>query len=278
MDERTSSVMDTTPERVRRNVVAGRALQLHRVFEHQHAVARGSYLGQQRSPRSSCRCWWPRDQTFGARARRARPPGRRSSFRPRRTAPAITPMVRLRSAKAGPGAAGGRMPRSVHGFGQFGGQQRLAAMHLRADVGRDQADDSLAIGFGQLHAHRRAARRQAIHPKGAVRVEHDFHHVGSSSAVAISGPIAVRSIWMRRSSDVALMDWETALMTHAPAHRGCRRVLHPHRIGMQFSTTSRTRLRPRIRWRPLLGELLETRLAQARAALCASGTGVLTVR
>jgi hypothetical protein len=63
------------------------------------------------------------------------------------------------------------------GFGQLGGQQRLAAMHFRADVGGDQADDAFAIGFGQFHAHRRAARGQPIHPKGAIGVEHDFHHV-----------------------------------------------------------------------------------------------------
>ena len=46
---------------------------------------------------------------------------------------------------------------------------------------------------------------------------------GSSSAVAISGPIAVRSIWMRRSSEVAADErgsggiCGTALMRHAPA-------------------------------------------------------------
>ncbi|CRO25462.1 hypothetical protein PAERUG_P3_North_West_16_VIM_2_07_06_05747 [Pseudomonas aeruginosa] len=33
--------------RAQRNVVAGRALQLHRVFEHQHAVARGGDFGEQ---------------------------------------------------------------------------------------------------------------------------------------------------------------------------------------------------------------------------------------
>jgi hypothetical protein len=50
------------------------------------------------------------------------------------------------------------------GFGQLGGQQRPPAMHLRADVRGDQADDAFAIVFGQLHAQRHAARRQPIHP------------------------------------------------------------------------------------------------------------------
>ena len=50
-------------------------------------------------------------------------------------------------------------------------------MHLGADVGRDQPDDSFAVGLGQLHTHRRAARRKPVDPQGAIRVEHDFHHV-----------------------------------------------------------------------------------------------------
>jgi hypothetical protein len=37
-------------------------------------------------------------------------------------------------------------------------------MHFRADVGGHQPDDAFAIGFGQFHAQRRAARRQPIHP------------------------------------------------------------------------------------------------------------------
>src|SRR5690606_17278489 len=40
---------------------------------------------------------------------------------------------------------------------------------------------------------------------------------GSSSAAAISGPIAVRSIWMRRSNEVDKEDCGAALMRLAPA-------------------------------------------------------------
>ena len=44
------------------------------------------------------------------------------------------------------------------GLGQLSRQQWLAAMHFRADVGCDQADDAFAVRFGQLHAHWRAPR------------------------------------------------------------------------------------------------------------------------
>ncbi len=82
----------------------------------------------------------------------------------------MTPMARLRSAKAGPGAAGGKNAlEAFAGFRQFGGQQRLAAMHLRTDMGRDQADDAFAIGLGQFNAQRRTARGQPIHPQCADR-------------------------------------------------------------------------------------------------------------
>ena len=66
-------------------------------------------------------------------------------------------MARLRSAKAGPGAAGGQDAlEAFAGLGQLSRQQWLAAMHFRADVGCDQADDAFAVRFGQLHAHWRA--------------------------------------------------------------------------------------------------------------------------
>jgi len=62
-------------------------------------------------------------------------------------------------------------------LGQFGGQERLAAMYFRADVRGDQADDAFAIGLGQFDADRHPARGQAVHPQRPVGVEHHFHHV-----------------------------------------------------------------------------------------------------
>ncbi|MPM65552.1 hypothetical protein SDC9_112449 [bioreactor metagenome] len=50
-------------------------------------------------------------------------------------------------------------------------------MDFRTDVGCDQPNDPFAIGLGQLHAHRCSARRKPVDPQGAIRVEHDFHHV-----------------------------------------------------------------------------------------------------
>jgi hypothetical protein len=124
------------------------------------------------------------------------------------------------------------------GFGQLGRQQRLPAMHFRADVGGYQSDDAFAIRFGQFHAQRHAARGQPIYPKGAIGVEHDFHHVGSSSAAGDQRPhrraqhldaAVQRAAWTSVHGSA-----EAALMTHAPALAQRRRVLHPHRVGVQF--------------------------------------------
>ena len=49
-------------------------------------------------------------------------------------------------------------------------------MDFRADVGRDQADDSLAIRLGQFHAHRRTPTGKPIHPKGAIGIQHHLDH------------------------------------------------------------------------------------------------------
>lgn len=163
-------------------MVAGCALQFDGVFEHQHAVASGGDLGQQGVgegglagtgatgnqdvlPLAYCAAQEVRlaasqdavadvaiqaDDVHGTLAQRERRPrcGRRQD--------ALEAFARL---------------------GQLGGQQRLAAMHFRADVGGDQADDAFAIGLGQFHTQRRTARRQPIDPQGTVGVEHDFHHV-----------------------------------------------------------------------------------------------------
>ena len=95
---------------------------------------------------------------------------------------------------------------------------------------------------------------------------------GSSSAVAISGPIAVRSIWMRRSSEVAADErgsggiCGTALMRHALRCQR-RRVIHPHRLGIQFFHHIAHQAAPTQQVpAQLFDELLEARLPWARAA------------
>jgi hypothetical protein len=128
----------------------------------------------------SCRCWCPGDQdvlalAHGAAQELGLPCGQDAVGHV-----AIQPddaHGALAQREGWPGR-GGRQDalEAFAGFGQLGGQQRLAAMHLRADVGGDQADDAFAIGFGQLHAQRRGPTT-ADPPKGAVGVEHDFHHV-----------------------------------------------------------------------------------------------------
>ena len=59
--------------------------------------------------------------------------------------------ARLRSAKAGPGAARRQDAlEAFAGFRQLGGQERVAAMRFRANVGGHQPDDAFAIGLGQF--------------------------------------------------------------------------------------------------------------------------------
>ena len=172
-----------------------------------------------------------RDQNVLALAHRTHqgPPVQRSSFRPRYNATAGS-RPRRGKAKAGPGGAA-RCPRSVRP--SRSSCRRLAAMYLEADVGRDQPDDPFTVRFGQF-AHRCTADESRSIHKVRSGLSMISTTSGSSSAAAISGPIAVRSIWMRRSSDVAVKEEAEVLITRAPALRPGWRVVRPHRIGIQL--------------------------------------------
>ncbi|KEH08428.1 hypothetical protein GY14_20275 [Delftia tsuruhatensis] len=168
--------------RAQRHMVAGRALQLDGVFEHQYAVARGGDLGQQRigerglaAARGSC------DQDVLALAHGANEKARLLGGHH-----SVLDVARQRDDADGALAQREGRPRrsgrqdaleAFAGFGQLGGQQRLPAMDFCANVGRDQADDSLAVRLRQLRAHRRAPTGKPIHPKGAIGVQHHLHHV-----------------------------------------------------------------------------------------------------
>ena len=149
--------------RAQRNVVAGRALQLHRVFEHQHAVARRGDFGQQRiGERGLAAAGSPGDQDVLALAHGANEKARLLGGHH-----SVFDVARQRNDADGALAQREGRPRSCRRqnaleafarLGQLGRQQRLAAMDFCANVGGDKADDSLAVRLGQLHAHRCAAR------------------------------------------------------------------------------------------------------------------------
>jgi hypothetical protein len=177
MDERTNSVMDTAPcARAQRNVVAGRALQLHRVFEHQHAVARGGNLGQQRiGERGLAATGGARDQDVLALAHGANEKARVGAGHH-----SVDDVPLQQDHADGALAQREGRPRccrwqdalkAFSGFGQLGGQQRFAAMHFRTDVGGDQPNDPFAICLGQFHTHRCApADESRSTHKGAIRI------------------------------------------------------------------------------------------------------------
>ena len=225
MDERTSSVMDTTPERVRSGTWSRAA----------HCSSTVSSSTSTRSPVAAISASSafakvvlpllvaPAIRTFWrSRTARTKKPAWAAVIIPSTTyrSSGITPMARLRSAKAGPGAAGGRMPSKrspVSGSSaDSSGWPRCTSAPTWAATRRMIRSPS-ASGSSTPIGARPDDRRSTQRVRSGLSMISTTS--GSSSAVAISGPIAVRSIWMRRSSDVALMDWETALMTHAPAHR-----------------------------------------------------------
>ena len=147
------------------------------------------------------------------------------------------------------------------GFGQLGRQQRLAAMHFRADVGGDKADDPLTVRLGQLHTHRRAARGQSIHPKGAVGVQHDFHHVRVFERGGDQRPHG-----RAQHLDAAIQGNGGEGRNGAHDARSCASSMRAG-SGCSSSTTSRTRLRPRSKCRPSCSTNCSKRaLPWARAA------------
>ncbi len=116
----------------------------------------------------------------------------------------ITPIARLRRAKAGPGAAGGKMPSKrspVSGnSADSSGWPRCTSAPTWAATSRmmrspSASDSSTPIGARPEESRSTQRVRSGLSMTSTTS--------GSSSAAAISGPIAVRSIWMRRSSDVA---------------------------------------------------------------------------
>ncbi|ERU54776.1 hypothetical protein Q015_01410 [Pseudomonas aeruginosa BWHPSA002] len=223
MDERTSSVIDTTPARVRRGTWSRAAHCSSTVSSSTStrspvaAISASSALARVVLPLLVA----PAIKTFcRSRTARTRKPACALVIIPSMTyrSSGMTPMARLRSAKAGPGAAGGKMPSKrspVSGnSADSSGWPRCTSAPTWAATRRmirspSASDSSTPIGARPLES------------RSTQRVRSGFSITsttsGSSSAAAISGPIAVRSIWMRRSSDVALMDCGTALMTHAPA-------------------------------------------------------------
>ena len=121
--------------------------------EHQHRGRRWRRFGEQGIGERGLAAAGvaPAIRTFW-RSRRTSPPVQPSSCRLRCSASSgITPMARLRSAKAGPGAVGGKMPRSVRWFRAVRRTAWLAGRDAPPRRrGRPQADDSLAIGSGQF--------------------------------------------------------------------------------------------------------------------------------
>ena len=151
-----------------------------------------------------------------------------------------------------------------------------------ADVGRDQPDDPFTVRFGQFPrpSGARPDESRSIH-----KVRSGLSMIsttsGSSSAAAISGPIAVRSIWMRRSSDVAVKEEAEVLITRPCASAGVGASSVRIGSGFSSSTTSRTRLRPRSRCRPNCSTNCSKRALPERAlrpdaplARCAHGQEV----
>ena len=165
-----------------RHMVTGRALQFDGVFEHQYAVAGGGDLGQQGIRQCGLAGTGASgDQdvlplTHGMTQELGLPCAQDAVGHIAIQTDDAHGTLAQRKGRAG---CGGRQDalEAFAGFWQFGGQERLAAMHLRADMGGDQADDAFAIGLGQFDAQRCAARGQPIHPQCPVGVEHHFHYV-----------------------------------------------------------------------------------------------------
>ena len=165
-----------------RHVVARRALQFHCVFQHQHAVASAGDLGQQRvGERGLAGAGTAGDQDVLALAHRAA-----QELGLFRTQNAVAHVVGQADHTDGALAQGEGRPwrrwrqdalEALARLRQLGGQQGPAAMHLCADMRRDQADDAFAVRGGQRLAGGSAARGEAVDPQRAVRVQHHFHHV-----------------------------------------------------------------------------------------------------
>ena len=223
MDERTSSVIDTTPCCVRSGTWSRAA----------HCSSTVSSSTSTRSPVAAISASnalasvvlpllvAPAIKTFWrSRTACTRKPAWALVIIPSMTyrSSGITPMARLRSAKAGPGAAGGKMPSKrspVSGnSADSRGWPRCTSAPTWAATRRMMRSPSASGSSTPIGA--RPDESRSIH-----KVRSGFSITsttsGSSSAAAINGPMAVRSIWMRRSSDEALMDCRAALMTHALA-------------------------------------------------------------
>jgi hypothetical protein len=181
-------------------------------------------------------------------------------------------MARLRSAKAGPGAAGGKMPSKrspVSGSSaDRSGWPRWTSAPTWAATRRMMRSPSASDSSTPIGA--RPDESRSIH-----KVRSGLSMIsttsGSSSAAAISGPIAVRSIWMRRSRATAAKEG-TALMTRscAPARHPCApgrgAVPPPHRApGCAHAAGAAPTVRRTARSAPCPGRAPRPDVPRARA-------------
>ena len=99
---------------------------------------------------------------------------------------------------------------------QLGRDARALRMDLGADMVRHEADDPLAVGGGKGPARVLQPTRQPVYPEPAIGVELTSTIEGSSRKAAIAGPSAVRNI---RAPREKASEWSGATATIVPVGR-----------------------------------------------------------
>ena len=132
----------------------------------------------------------------------------------------MTPTARLRNAKAGPGAAGGKMPSKrspVSGSSALSsGLPRCTSTPTCAATNRMMRSPSASESSAPSGARPDDSRSTHSVRSGLSMTSTTS---GSSRAAAMTGPIAVRSMAIRRSSETARVAWPAALIGLAPVVR-----------------------------------------------------------